>query len=69
MFNKRGKCMNNQCQLCGRVEDERNLQTQTHLNIALCLMCVDKYTDEELLSKFPDQVNPEDEDHIYCNGE
>ena len=61
--------MNNQCQVCGRVEDERTLQTQTHLNIPLCLMCVDKYTDEELLSKFPDQVNPEDEDHIYCNGE
>lgn len=61
--------MNNQCQLCGRVEDERNLQTQTHLNIPLCLMCDGKYTDEELLSMFPDQVNPEDEDHIYCNGE
>ena len=38
------------CQVCGEVEDERNMQKQCGIN--LCVACDGLYTDEELKERY-----------------
>ena len=38
------------CQVCGKVEDERNMQEQC--GIYLCVACDGLYTDEELNERY-----------------
>ena len=44
--NKTKETMMDKCQLCNKLEDERNTQEQCGLSI--CLSCDGKYTDEEI---------------------
>ena len=41
--------MMDKCQVCGKQEDERNMQEQC--GITLCVACDGLYTDQELLEK------------------
>ncbi len=43
------------CQLCGKLEDERNTQTQG--GYTLCVGCDGLYSDEELKERWWDQIN------------